>query len=189
MQGSSTLEPVATERRRFLGQASGIITGVLVAGSPLALLAPSRSWALELGSLSSAEGKTLMAMLRTLAPHDQLEDAAYAMVAKAIDGKAAKDAGYHLLLKNGLAGLNATAVFADLDEAGRVVLLGQVETTAFMQSVRVDNLMMLYDTPQAAALFGYEGEVFSKGGYLYRGFNDLHWLPDPPQSDAGPLPV
>ncbi len=34
-------------------------------------------------------------------------------------------------------------------------------------------------------VFGYEGEAFSQGGYLHRGFNDLNWLPEPPE-EASP---
>jgi hypothetical protein len=40
----------------------------------------------------------------------------------------------------------------------------------------------------AFRLFGYEGEAFSKGGYLTRGFNDLRWLPEVPLADSGPVP-
>ena len=47
-------------------------------------------------------------------------------------------------------------------------------------------LFVLYDNPIAWAHFGYEGEAFSKGGYLFRGFNDLKWLPDVPLADSGP---
>jgi len=47
---------------------------------------------------------------------------------------------------------------------------------------------VLYATPLAQALLGYEGEAFSKGGYLLRGFNDLRWLPEVPLADAGPVP-
>jgi hypothetical protein len=177
------------DRRRFLKTASGVITGVLAAGSPLAALAPSRAWAMELASLTSEEGATLMAMLRTVAPHDRLEDVAYAAVAKGIDNKAGQDEALRAMLKTGLARLNDGGSFAALGEERRVALLRAVESTPFFQSVRVDTLMMLYDTPQAAALFGYEGEVFSRGGYLYHGFNDLKWLPDPPLADSGPVPL
>jgi hypothetical protein len=48
--------------------------------------------------------------------------------------------------------------------------------------------MNLYSSPFAYAYFGYEGEAFSKGGYLMRGFNDLRWLPDVPVADSGPMP-
>ena len=58
----------------------------------------------------------------------------------------------------------------------------------FFQSVRVKTLLVLYANPIAWAHFGYEGEAFSKGGYLLRGFNDLKWLPDVPAADSGPMP-
>ena len=77
------------DRRGFLHK-TGILTGVLVAGSPLALLAPSRAWAVDLTSLSSAEAATLLAAVRTIAPHDKLEDAAYAFVIRALDTAAAR---------------------------------------------------------------------------------------------------
>jgi hypothetical protein len=49
--------------------------------------------------------------------------------------------------------------------------------------------MVLYSNPIAWAHFGYEGEAFSKGGYLLRGFNDLKWLPEVPTAASGPMPV
>jgi hypothetical protein len=52
----------------------------------------------------------------------------------------------------------------------------------------VKTLGTLYATPVAYAYFGYEGEAFSKGGYLLRGFNDLRWLPEVPLVDSGPVP-
>jgi hypothetical protein len=46
--------------------------------------------------------------------------------------------------------------------------------------VRATTLATLYASPLVYAYFGYEGEAFSKGGYLMRGFNDLRWLPEVP---------
>jgi len=178
-------QPIAGTRREFL-QATGVLTGVLAAGSPWALLAPSRAWAVDLTSLTSAEGATLMAMARTIAPHDKLEDAAYALVVRSIDSAAAKDATLHDQLKTGLAGLGAG--FAKAPESERVAALKRIETSAFFQTVRAQTLQVLYATPMAIKLFGYEGEAFSKGGYLTRGFNDLRWLPEVPEADSGPLP-
>jgi hypothetical protein len=174
-----------TGRREFL-QATGMLTGVLAAGSPWALLAPSRAWALDLTALTSAQGATLMAMARTIAPHDRLEDAAYALVVHAIDSAAAHDQALHRQLEQGIAGLGAG--FATAPEAARVTALKRIETTPFFQSVRAQTLQVLYATPMAIKLFGYEGEAFSKGGYLTRGFNDLRWLPEVPLQDSGPVP-
>ncbi len=172
-------------RREFLG-ASGVLTGLLAAGSPLALLAPSRAWALELKALSSSDGATLMAVARTLAPHDKLDDAAYAMVIQAVDADAAKDPQVHAMLREGIRKLGPG--FATAPEATRVQALTALESENFFKTLRTSTLGVLYSTPLAYAYFGYEGEAFSKGGYLLRGFNDLHWLPEVPLADSGPVP-
>lgn len=174
------------DRRGFLALTTGTITGVLAAGSPLAAFAPTRAWAVELNALTDAEGATLMAMTRTIAPHDRLEDAAYALVVRALDGDAAHDAAALARLRAGIASLGAG--FASADEASRVAALKQVESSAFFQGVRVKTLQVLYSSPMGYAYFGYEGEAFSKGGYLTRGFNDLKWLPEVPLQDSGSLP-
>jgi hypothetical protein len=162
-----------------------MLTGVLAAGSPLALLAPSRAWAVDLTSLTSAEAATLLVATRTIAPHDKLEDAAYAFVIRALDATAAKNEAFRKQLKAGIAALGAG--FASAPESKRVEALREVEATAFFQSLRVQTLQVLYSTPLAYAYFGYEGEAFSKGGYLQRGFNDLRWLPEVPPDDSGPV--
>ncbi len=175
-----------TDRRVFLRSATGMLTGLLAAGSPLALFAPSRAWALDLTSLTSREGTTLLAAARTIAPHDKLEDAAYALVVHSIDGSAAKDGGLRQQYRDGVARLGAN--FASASEEARVKALKAVESSTFFQTLRTNTLQVLYATPMAYAYFGYEGEAFSKGGYLFRGFNDLRWLPEVPQADSGPVP-
>ncbi len=173
---------IPLDRREFL-QRTGILTGALVAGSPLALMAPSRSWALDLTCLTTEEGLTLMAAARTIAPHDKLEDAAYAFVVRALDLAAAKDETVRKQLQDGVKSLGTA--FAAAPEGARVEALRRVEAGAFFQSLRIETLRVLYSTPLAYAYFGYEGEAFSKGGYLLRGFNDLRWLPEIPEADSG----
>jgi len=177
----STMSPIP--RRTFLA-ASGIVSGLLAAGGPLSLIAPSRAWALEMKALTSSQGGALMSIARTIAPHDGLEDAAYALVVKAIDAAAAADGHVREMVVSGLAGLGAN--FAAQNEGARVVALKTVEKSEFFQLLRSSTLANLYSSAIAYAHFGYEGEAFSKGGYLTRGFNDLHWLPDVPPQDSGP---
>jgi hypothetical protein len=126
-----------------------------------------------------------MAAARTIAPHDKLEDAAYALVIRALDTAAAKDEVLRQQLREGVASLGAG--FASSSESARVEALRRIEATPFFQNLRVQTLQVLYATPLAYAYFGYEGEAFSKGGYLLRGFNDLRWLPEVPQADSGPV--
>ncbi len=177
----STMSPIP--RRTFLA-ASGFVSGLLAAGSTLSLIAPGRAWALEMKVLTSAQGAALMSVARTIAPHDGLEDAAYALVVKAIDAAAAADEHVRALLTTGLAGLGAN--FASQTETARIAALKSVEHSEFFQLLRASTLANLYSSTLAYAHFGYEGEAFSKGGYLTRGFNDLHWLPDVPLQDSGP---
>src|ERR1700733_458346 len=104
-------------RRTFLA-ASGFVTGLLAAGGTLSLIAPGRAWALEMKALTSSQGAALISVARTIAPHDGLEDAAYALVVKAIDAAAAADEHVRALLTAGLADLGAN--FASQTEAARI---------------------------------------------------------------------
>src|SRR5580698_2675582 len=132
---------IAVARREFL-QATGVLSGLLAVGSPLALLAPSRAWAVDLTSLTTAEATTLLAATRTIAPHDKLEDAAYAFVIRALDAAAAKDEALHKQLAEGVASLGAG--FASAPESARVAALRRVEATPFFQNLRVQTLLVLY---------------------------------------------
>ncbi len=175
------------DRRELLKTTTGILTGLVVAGSPLALVAAGRAWAVDLTAFTSAEAAALMAMARTICPHDKLEDAAYALVIKAIDGDATKEESARKTIKQGIATLGEG--FAASSESGRVAALKKIEPSEFFKTMRQKTVQVLYATPMAYAYFGYEGEAFSKGGYLLRGFNDLRWLPEVPADDSGPMPT
>jgi len=178
---------IGLPRREFLKKSTGLLTGVVVAGSPLALIVPARAWAVDLAALTSAEAAVLMAVSRTIAPHDKLDDAAYAFVIKAVDEDAARDERFRKMIKDGVVSLRDD--FAKRSEDDRVAALERIESGEFFRTMRLKTLQVLYSTPIAYAYFGYEGEAFSKGGYLWRGFNDLRWLPDVPEADSGPVPV
>ena len=177
-----SLPPLPLVRRSFL-KGSGILMGTLATGSTLALLAPSPVWAVELKSLSKAEGQTLMAMGRVLYPHKKLPDAVYALLAKDLDGKA--DAG----LKAGIQALDVAAggSFNKADAAKKLAVVKAIEGTPFFNTVRGQCVTSLYDNDMAYAVFGYPGSAWEKGGYITRGFQDLKWLPAPGK-DASPPP-
>lgn len=178
---------VTLNRRELLKTTTGLLTGCVIAGSPLALIAPGRAWALDLTALTSSEGATLMSLARAIAPHDKLDDAAYAFVIQAVDSDASKGADTQKMIREGVATLGQD--FSMTPERARVEALKKIESSAFFQMMRVKTLQFLYSSPIAYAYFGYEGEAFSKGGYLFRGFNDLRWLPEVPAEDSGPLPA
>jgi len=169
-------------RRDFL-KGSGILMGSIATGSVLAALAPSPVWAVELKTLSAAEGQTLMAMGRVLYPHKKLPDAVYALLAKDLDGKA--DGA----LRDGIRALDQAAggSFVKASAAQKLQLVKAIEGTPFFNTVRGQCITSLYDNDMAFAVFGYPGASWEKGGYITRGFQDLKWLPAP-SADASPKP-
>jgi len=175
-------------RREFL-KGTGILFGSIASGSVLAALAPSNAWALELKTLTSDEGKVLMAMGRTLYPHQKLPDAVYALLAKDLDGGANSNAATAKLLKDGVASLNKAAGgdFSKLTHDQRLAIIHPMEDTPFFGKVRGQCITSLYDNDMAFAAFGYPGSAWEKGGYITRGFQDLKWLPNP-TAEASPPP-
>jgi hypothetical protein len=175
--------------RRHLLKGSGVLMGSLAAGSTLALLAPSTVWAVELKTLSQAEGETLMKMGRVLYPHKKLPDAVYALLAKDLDGVASGDAKAAKELKDGIAALSKATGgdFAKASEANQLKVVKAMEGKPFFNTVRGKCITSLYDNDMAYATFGYPGSAWEKGGYITRGFQDLKWLPEPSES-ASPKP-
>jgi hypothetical protein len=175
-------------RREFL-RGSGVLMGTLAGGSALAALAPSTAWAVELKTLSKAEGEALIRLGRTLYPNKKLPDAVYALLAKDLDKAASGDSKQATLLREGIAGLNRATggAFAKAGDAKRLAAVKAIEGTPFFNAVRGQCITSLYDNDMAYAALGYPGASFDKGGYITRGFQDLKWLPAPPES-ASPKP-
>ncbi len=178
-------------RREFL-KGSGILFGMLAAGSLIASLAPSRSWAVELKTLTQPQGETLMAMGRVLYPHKKLPDAVYALLAKDLDAKASADPAATpqttKLLQDGIASLNTAAggdfLAAQADQ--RLAAVKSLDGTPFFKLVRGQCVTSLYDNDMAFAALGYPGASWDKGGYITRGFQDLKWLSAPPVAASPP---
>ncbi|TIP97312.1 MAG: gluconate 2-dehydrogenase subunit 3 family protein, partial [Mesorhizobium sp.] len=61
-------------------------------------------------------------------------------------------------------------------EEQRVAALREIEDTPFFQAVRGGLVVGLYNQKEIWPIFGYEGESYSKGGYMARGFDDIEWL-------------
>jgi hypothetical protein len=175
--------------RRSLLRGSGLLLGTLAAGSVLSTLAPSRAWAVELKTLSSAEGTALMKMGRVLYPHSKLPDAVYALLAKDLDGAATSDAKTITLLRDGIADLDKAAGgnFAKAPAAKQLAAVKSLEGKPFFAAVRGKCVTSLYDNDMAFAALGYPGSAWEKGGYITRGFQDLKWLPSP-SKEASPAP-
>lgn len=185
---ASTGKAVQLTRRELL-KGSGILMGTLAVGSPLALLAPSQAWAVELKTLSQSEGETLMRMAQVLFPHSKLPDAVYALLAKDLDADAASNPGVRQQLQDGIKALDhlAGGSFVKAKAERRLQAVKAMEGQAFFNTVRGKCVVSLYDNEMAYAALGYPGSSWEKGGYITRGFQDLKWLPNPPAS-ASPAP-
>ena len=187
--GDEPAKPViALTRREFL-KGTGILAGTLAASSLLAALAPSRVWALELKTLTSAQGDALLQMGKVLYPHKELPDAVYALLVQDLDGAAGKDPKVAQSLVDGVAALDKAAggSFTAATDAKKLEAVKSLEGTPFFGTVRGQCITSLYNNDMAFVHFGYPGPSWDKGGYVNRGFNDLKWLPDPPAS-ASPAP-
>jgi hypothetical protein len=122
---------------------------------------------------------TLVKMARDVYPHEKVGDMHYAKVIEGLDAGAKDDAAKKAMLEDGVAALNTAAGgnYAGMaDEAGRVAILKNMETTPFFQAIRGSLVTGLYNNQEVWPIFGYEGSSADKGGYIDRGFADIDWL-------------
>ena len=117
-------QTISLTRRDLLKTGTGVLTGLVVAGSPLARFAGGPVWAIGLTALTSSEGAALMAMARTICPHDKLEDAAYALVVRAVDEDASKDPSNRKLIQEGVATRAKPFQKADISCADSMICVG-----------------------------------------------------------------
>lgn len=163
-------------RRALLGRA--VATGALAVTGLGFIAAPDAAWAMEVTAITPAEMAALLQMARDIYPHDQVADRFYAVAVKGYDAEEQKT-----FVAEGVAALNAAAVaqgHADYVSIGweedRVKVLQAIESTPFFQTIRAGLVTGLYNQKEVWPIFGYQGESFSQGGYIDRGFNDIDWL-------------
>jgi hypothetical protein len=174
-------------RREFLCNSGKTLAGVVVASSgAVSLIFPATGWSAQLAVLDEHESKTLLKMTRQLFPHDKVEDKFYAVVVKALDDDASANADTAKQLKAGVANLDklARGDWSELSNDKRGVILKKIESTAFFQQVKSKCVTGIYNNKDLWDHFGYEGSSAEHGGYINRGFDDLDWLPNPPESDS-----
>lgn len=154
--------------------------GALLVISGSAVISPKNAWALETANLKPETMATLISLARDIYPHDQLADKYYALAVKGHDEMAGKDAVHKALIEDGIADLDMRAGSGGYRGLGwedqRVAILRAIEDTPFFQTVRGGLVVSLYNQKEIWPVFGYEGESYSKGGYIERGFDDIEWL-------------
>ena len=136
------------------------------------------AWAMQTSHLEPRSMATLIQMARDIYPHDHLPDAHYALAVRGYDSPeaaAATEAGIQAL-DAAAQGHGHASYLETLWERDRVDILRGMERSVFFQTVRGGLVTGLYNQPEVWPAFGYEGEAFSKGGYIARGFDDIAWL-------------
>lgn len=163
--------------RRQLLSGSAALGAAFVVGAGF-VANPTASWAVEVKHLKPETMATLIQMARDIYPHDHVGDEFYAAAVKGYDTAENKDT-----VEAGVAALNAAAVGKGHSsyvgagwERDRVDILRGMEDSPFFQTVRGGLVTGLYNQKAVWPLFGYEGESFSKGGYIDRGFDDINWI-------------
>ena len=174
-------DPRGLSRRELLKRGTVLGTAFVVGAGFLAHA--EDAWAVQPKALSPETMATLVQMARDTYPHDRIADRYYAIAVKSHDDKAADDADHKAIIEGGVTTLNTMAVAAGATsylamgwEIDRTAILREIEDTPFCQAVRGGLVVGLYNQKEVWPIFGYEGESFSKGGYIKHGFDDIAWL-------------
>lgn len=163
-------------RRELLARSTAAGTAFLVGAGYVA--SPNAAWAMQVEHLQPTTMATLIQMARDIYPHDHVADNFYAAAVKGYDTAEMKD-----MIESGIAALDAAARgkgFASYANTGwerdRVDILRAMESSPFFQTIRGGLVTGLYNQKDVWPLFGYEGESYSQGGYIDRGFDDISWI-------------
>jgi hypothetical protein len=172
---TQTLERPRITRRDLLARSAA--AGAFAVGAGF-VAAPDAAWAMEVTVLKPGTMATLIQMARDIYPHDRLADAFYALAVKGYD-----TADKAEMVETGIAALDSAAQGAGHGsylaagwEEDRVAILRGIQDSAFFQTIRGGLVTGLYNNKDVWPLFGYQGESFSQGGYIDRGFDDIDWL-------------
>lgn len=160
----------SARRRLLLTGVAGALAGSLDLTFKLPAAAASPP---DLVVYDAPAARTLLAVCRTLFPHDALGDAPYMECVRAIDAAAA-DAGYRARIDAALARLPAD--FEAADQAARERALSVLRDTPAFGALR-GAAGKLYRNPAVWPHFDYPGPSLAFGGWVDRKMLDLDWLP------------
>ena len=177
------MTPQPLDRRTFLRLAGGAAAAATMMSAGVSLVPLSAAaglWGLELKALNEHEAMTLLKVARRIYPHRTLADVYYAGVVQGLDDEAQKSADTATLLKDGVAALDRAMGVKWIDLSAGYQLATLQAQPRLLDTVKGKAVVAIYNDPLVWRHFGYEGSSSEHGGYIRRGFNDLTWLPDPP---------
>lgn len=142
---------------------------------------PAKYSALNALRLTDEARQTLTRIVRVAFPHPGVPDGPYERMADRIITESEESTWFRVALTQGLLTLDSLSEkhFLELPDEQALEVLKRLGDLEFFGFIRRTTVLNFYDDPEVWDVLGYEGESFSKGGYLHRGFNDLDWLPEP----------
>lgn len=158
---------------------------------------PAKYSELNALELSEEARRILTRLIRVAFPHPNFPDGPYERMTQKIIDASEESRWFRMALTQGLVTLDSLTEehFLDLSDEKALAVLKRISDLEFFGFIRRTTVLNLYADPEVHEALGYEGESFSKGGYLHRGFNDLAWLPEirieesqEELTEIGPLP-
>jgi len=158
-------------RRRFL---LATLTFSTVAVTGASWLRGAAAWA------SSTDGATLARFGRLLFPHDGLADKVYAEVMDNVLMALAANPATETMLSIAEDALNSQQekTWFDLDEAAQIAAIENIQGEAYFAAIVGTLRGAFYYHPAVWSHINYPGSSKEHGGYKFRGFDDIDWLPE-----------
>ena len=171
------------KRREFLHKSAIVVAGVSAAAAGVTAAGLAAEWTARLKTLTAHEGETLLKMARQIFPRDRV-GRNQPRIVEDLDLEASRKPVTGRMLRAGVANLDLSVKgkFTARPAAEQVSALEKIQHAPFFEKVRSTEMVALYNNPDVWKVFGYQGASYPFGGYLHHGFNDLNWLPDPPEA-------
>ena len=127
--------------------------------------------------------RLLYRVIRDLYPHDDLLDGHYEIVVRTLVKESSKNPATKNLLINGLSTIQGRKEIGnnEITDEKLALTIEEMLDSEFIGKIKSTTILNLYNSKDVWDEFGYQGEAYSKGGYIHRGFDDLEWLPNPPE--------
>jgi hypothetical protein len=150
---------------------------IKLAAAALALGLTPLGYAQSTQATTDTKGQVLAQLLYLLAPNVRFNAAMYQRQVNILLLRMSRDAGLNQILSQGIERLQASdPSFLSLPEDGQRDAMRKQAGTPFW-AVMANPAVGVYNNPEVWPMIGYEGPAFEKGGYLFRGVNDIAWLP------------
>lgn len=164
-----------TTRRRFL-LAATTFSGVAIGTVGSNWLTMAAAWADTPAESPDVFGR----LAQQLFPHDGLDVAIYGQIMGDVIDAAAADPAMAALLDAAETELDSarSGRWIDLDADAQIEVLQELEGAAFFAPLRESVRFRLYYHPALWKHIDYPGSSKEHGGYKYRGFDDIAWLPE-----------